>query len=353
MKKLYFVNAFVDYGVIGGVSIAAWALLAGFHSGERTETVYGLAAALLWVCNWPHFSATSYRLYHSAENIRQYPMTALGVPAIVLAAVAGALASPEVLAPYFVKVFAIWSPYHFSGQTVGLCLLYARRAGVRFEALERLALSGFVFGTFLTATVRAETSPSGTTYYGIAYPGMGLPGWTVTVVEIWTGLCALGLLAAAVRISRARGGPLPPIVLLPAAAQYVWFVSGSGVASFAEFVPFFHSAQYLLIAWSMQLKERLDREGLSPSESYVLGESLRWGGMNIAGGAALFWLFPRVVAWCGFPLEFATGIAIAGVQIHHFFVDGVIWKLRSPAVSSPLMSNLDELLGREREAQAA
>ncbi|MBI3894121.1 MAG: hypothetical protein HY303_21590, partial [Candidatus Wallbacteria bacterium] len=97
MKRLYFVNAFVDHAVIGGVSIAAWALLATCHSGERTPAVFGLSAALLWVCNWPHFAATSYRLYHSPDNVRQYPMTALAVPWLVLAGVAGALASPEIL----------------------------------------------------------------------------------------------------------------------------------------------------------------------------------------------------------------------------------------------------------------
>ncbi|MBI3893019.1 MAG: hypothetical protein HY303_15985, partial [Candidatus Wallbacteria bacterium] len=236
---------------------------------------------------------------------------------------------------------------HFSGQTVGICLLYARRAGLKFEPLERWALSGFVFGTFLTATMRAETGVAGNTYYGIAYPGMGLPGWTVTLMEWWTRLAALGLVAAAVRMSRQRGKPIPTIVLLPAVSQYIWFVTGAGVASFAEFVPFFHSAQYLLIAWSMQLKERLDLERLPPSKGYVLSESLRWGALNVAGGAALFWVFPRLISAAGLPLEFATGIAIAGVQLHHFFVDGVIWKLRSPAVSSPLMASLPELLGEE------
>jgi len=53
---------------------------------------------------------------------------------------------------------------------------------------------------------------------------------------------------------------LPPIVLLPALTQFVWFVLGAEYAAFNRFVPFFHSLQYLLIAWSMQLKEKLDRE---------------------------------------------------------------------------------------------
>jgi hypothetical protein len=43
-------------------------------------------------------------------------------------------------------------------------------------------------------------------------------------------------------------------------------------------------------------------------------------------------------------LPFATGVVITGVQIHHFFVDGVIWKLKNKSVASPLMVNLADLL---------
>ena len=50
------------------------------------------------------------------------------------------------------------------------------------------------------------------------------------------------------------------MTLLPAATQFVWFGLGQRLPSFAEFIPAFHSVQYLLVAWSVQLKERLDEE---------------------------------------------------------------------------------------------
>lgn len=344
-RPLYFVSAVVDYACIGALSLATWALLGAFHSGERTHAVTSLSATLLWFCNWPHFSATSYRLYHCDANIRQYPMTALAVPWVVLAGVAGSLAWPQIVAPYFVKLFTIWSPYHFSGQTVGITLIYARRAGFSVGPLTRLALSGFVYGTFLTATLRAEVGVGGSTYYGVAYPGFGVPAWMPRLAFGWTVACGVALLLAALRFSVERRRLLPPIVLLPAAAQCVWFLTGAGLASFVEFVPFFHSLQYMLIAWALHLKERKDRDAIPGSLEFVATESARWGTLNVLGGACLFFLFPRMVALAGWPLEFSTGIAIAGVQIHHFFVDGVIWKLRSPAVSSPLMVNVSELAG--------
>jgi hypothetical protein len=57
-------------------------------------------------------------------------------------------------------------------------------------------------------------------------------------------------------------------------------------------------------------------------------------------GMGMFWLFPRVLELTmGVPLYLALGVSAAAVQIHHFFVDGVIWKLKRKTVSHPLMLN--------------
>jgi hypothetical protein len=52
----------------------------------------------------------------------------------------------------------------------------------------------------------------------------------------------------------------------------------------------------------------------------------------------------------GYPLTFATGVLICGVQIHHFFVDGVIWKLKNKNVAAPLMVNIADLVAPARGA---
>ena len=52
----------------------------------------------------------------------------------------------------------------------------------------------------------------------------------------------------------------------------------------------------------------------------------------------------------GVQIGYATGIVLAAIQIHHFFVDGVIWKLKSSSVSSPLMVNLDDLIHEKTES---
>lgn len=294
-----------------------------FHTGERAYWVYTGGALLSWVVNWPHFSATSYRLYGSRENIRQYPVTALVVPFVVFGMVVLALASPDQVGPWFVKLFLIWSPYHFSGQTLGLSLLYARRAGITFPPAARFALSTFIYGTYLSQTLRGEVGLNGFPYYTLQVPMFGVPMW------LYEFSLNLMYLAAAVTFiyyavwSVKNKKVFPWIVALPGITQYVWFVQGGSIPAYNEFVPLFHSLQYMMIAWSMRVFESSQKTpGVSP-----IVESAKWIG-----------------AWLsGIPISTTTGIFIAGVQIHHFFVDGVIWKLRRSTILSPLMMSWGDL----------
>jgi len=350
--RLYFVNAFVDYALIGGASIALFATLMLVNRTERTTEVIQAGAILAWFINWPHFSATNWRLYHSKANIAQYPVTAIAVPFLVLAGAVASFGSPARIAPCFVKLFLLWSSYHFCGQSLGISLIYARRAGFQVGRLERLGFSGFIFGTFFLSTARGEVTTSSWKYYAVEVPRLGLPPWVGDWACYGMLACGAWLALVAVRWMIANRRILPPIVLLPAVTQFVWFVPGNSVASFNEFVPFFHSLQYMLVAWSMQLKEKMDENGIAPSGHYVLAESARWGGANFVGGAILFYVLPYAGTLFGFPIGVAEPIIISAVQIHHFFVDGVIWKLRNPRVGSPLLVNIDDMLRAPAKAVA-
>ena len=123
-RGLYFVGPVVDSSVLGGVSILAYVVIYWASSRIPMTTIHAASAALLVVVNHPHFSATVYRLYHSRANIAQYPMTALVVPFVVVGGVWASFASPEVVAPLFIKLYLIWSPYHFSGQSFGISMVW-------------------------------------------------------------------------------------------------------------------------------------------------------------------------------------------------------------------------------------
>jgi hypothetical protein len=353
---LYFVNGPVDFACIGGASLVAFAVIGLAYGAGSMQAgwLWTTAALLTWVCNYPHFAATSHRLYHRREHIAQFPFTALAVPPLIIAGMIGSFASPDVVAPFFVKLFLLWSGYHYSGQTVGITLIYARRAGFIATGAARLALSGFVFGTYLTTIARAEAALGAQAFYGIQCPTLGLPQFVAVLAEYAMWMCGAAFVLLACGWCLRERRLLPPVVLLPAASQFVWFIVGARDPNFTVFVPFFHSLQYLLIAWATHVKERIESSEEKPSRSLVLGESARWGAVIVPAGALLFWMLPHALASStGTGFQFAAPIVLAGVQIHHFFVDGVIWKLKNPRAASPVHANLGEYLQLGRRQTAA
>ena len=200
-------------------------------------------------------------------------------------------------------------------------------------------------------------------YYGIKYPTFGLPDWgrktfgepiLSIIPKIVMYMGGIAFLALSVNWMRMNKQIMPPILFLPAITQFIWFVFAAGWPSYNQMVPFFHSMQYMLIAWSMQMKESLDRKKERPSLFFVFKESALWGTIILLGGAALFsqdYGLPMMGSKLfGVEINYATGIVLAAIQIHHFFVDGVIWKLKSSSVSSPLMVNLDDLIHEKTES---
>lgn len=349
----YFVNGPFDVLFVGGLSIATCVGLWLFAPRELAVTTAVLAASLQWVINWPHFSATLFRLYRRRANVAQYPMTAFVVPVVIALGVAGSFASPSLIAPALVKLFILWSPYHFSGQSFGISLIYARRHGVELDGWARKALWTFIFFSFVSTLLPSEVSTEGAMFYGVQYAGLGVPRWMPAIAEMVMYASGALLLAFAARwMFRARR-LFPLMVLLPAATQYVWFVVGPNVETFYVFVPLFHSLQYLPIAWVTHLADSLGEGKGKPSREFVLTQTVIWSVVNFVGGAALFWMLPRVASAAGSELMFATGVMLAGVQIHHFFVDGVIWKIRNPRVASPLVSNVAEYSSSSQVSVAA
>ena len=352
-RSRYFVNAPVDFLLIGGGSLVTYFVFLHYHSIASSPHVITLAAALVWVCNYPHFASTNYRLYRTSANVRQYPLTAMVVPFLMLGAVIASYASPGAVAPLFVKLYLLWSPYHFSAQTLGITLVYARRCGFDVNRVERKTLAGFVFLTFMVQNARAEVGSGRGTFYGVSYPTLGLHQWVPNLLDLAMWVCGGAFVGLMVwRVVRHRG-LIPPIVLLPAIAQSAWFIGlvpGTSARNFVALVPFFHSLQYLLIAWGVQMKETLDERRAKPSRGFVLGESTRWALVNFVGGIALFWALPHLGAHFGRSAAFSTAVILAVVQVHHFFVDGVIWKLKNPRVQSPTMTTLRQLTGSATRA---
>lgn len=353
-QNLYFLNFSADFLFMGGFSILLFFWMHYAVPDLPLASVMPAALFLQYALNYPHFSATIYRFYRSADNVRQFPMTGIVWPILIVIAVWAALISPGLFASYLITLYLIWSPYHFSGQTVGLTMLYARRSGFFVGRPERLALSAFVFGTFFVlysqAGVKARliTDPSvassdEASYLGIPFINFIMPDWAFWVSVAVTAAGGFAFLALTLKWALAHKKAPPLILYIPALAQLFWFVIGfeTSVVTFYIFVSTFHSLQYLYVSWAVQLKEAHGDRKIGIKD--IAGTTTIWSIMNLCGGIALFSLLPvAVIKIFDTPTNLTLAVVFAAIQIHHFFVDGVIWKLRNKNVLDGLTVNIPQ-----------
>ena len=322
----YFINAGWDFFFVGGSSVLLFAVLILLGDAVSKESFQIGASILIWTGNWPHFSATLYRLY-SRESILEYAGVALVLPVLIAMAIIAGLKSPEVMGSGLVKLYLLWSPYHYAGQSLGVSLLYARRSGIIVHRWERFCLAGFVYACFAFVTTRLEVGTWEEHFLGISYRSLQLPEFFLSTSKIALVLFSLGVLITIRRWS--LRSTLPWIAFVPLLAQFSWsFTQPAPI--YALFIPFFHSLQYLLITGFMRVSQA--------SEEKPTRVILQWAKSNLICGAFLFWATPILFAVLGSRYEIAKPVIWAAINVHHFIVDGVIWKLRNPKVVTPLMT---------------
>jgi Tfp pilus assembly protein PilF len=333
------------------VGCGAWSaplLLAGFYfanSQQRPWTVAFYFLALL--SNYPHFMATVYRAYHTRDEFEKYRVYTVHVA--LLLAVAGVVAHVWYgLLPWIFTLYICWSPWHYSGQNFGLMMMFARRAGVTPTEGERRALRLSFIASYVLLMLSFHTGASGDALIlslGLA-ARFTLPARAVLAL-FFVGASGWALASLARRSS--LRDVLPVITLT--VTQFLWFLLPAVIelASGREIpqtryssglLAVLHSTQYLWITSYYQTKE-----------ARAAGDS-HWSFSRylvtlIAGGIALFipgpWIVSRVFH-ADFAASFLTFTAL--VNIHHFILDGAIWKLRDSRVAALLLD------GKQKSAAA-
>jgi cyclophilin family peptidyl-prolyl cis-trans isomerase len=333
-----FVSLSFDVITLGGFSLFMFLVLllsTQFELGLLSPTkAIEITALLSWVINWPHFSATLWRLYGNAESLREFQLTAILSPIFVALGLGACFLHPELFAGLWVKLFLLWSGYHFSAQSLGIALIYLRRDQIQLNFFEQKIFSLFAFAPYFLAVLGGETAASAGPYFGVTIPTLHLPLW----INSWTGpvMILVGLVFLLSLLSLKRREQRWPhfLIVIPLIAQFVWFWQARNIPAYIAFVPAFHSFQYLALAWYM------DAYSNTEQKKSVWRGGLKWLSANVIGGIILFYILPRGVRWFlpanTFSANWIEGVTIASVQIHHFFVDGVIWKLKSPTIFKAL-----------------
>ncbi|MGI9590192.1 MAG: tetratricopeptide repeat protein [Myxococcota bacterium] len=322
--------------------------------------------AVAWVVaiaiNGPHYGATLLRVYERRDERRRYAFFSLWVTLVLLGVFLTGVYS-AIVGSLLVTLYFTWSPWHFAGQNYGVALLFLRRSGVDVTpAAKRLLYTSFVlsFGlAFLAFHVEGSThtqAPLRTSLAGVYdLVRLGIPVGVGGSLMVLLGVAYVGsLLGTFALLWRQASLRALGLVASLAACQALWFVvpslldlSGGGGRRFLAFsavwISAAHSLQYLWVTHHYAVQN----DASTRLPSYLLRTTLV-GNAAIAVPAIL--LAPdvlRATSW-----DAGLGMLIfAVVNLHHFILDGAVWKLRDGRVARLLLR--DEELVRPSGARTS
>ena len=295
----------------------------------------GVAALLATVLSLgvlgPHYAATYRRAYSSKEILRAHPVVTLVMPVVLVAGAAAAVVSPRGFGPYYFLAYVAWSGYHYSGQSLGVAMLYPLRQKARLDGREKRMLALPLYVSWVLSLVglmgvgTAARNPAYEIVRCTFAPGV-LPTW-VRALALLPLLASFAGVAVIARERRLRGQPLPRAVYGVILAQVIWFAWGIFYPFFnVVLVPVFHSLQYLaLTGWHYTKGER--SRGLVAFGGYI-AVVLALGLVINPGLLAIF-----VPGGDSPHASVVAAAVISAINLHHFLMDGRIWRMRDRRVA--------------------
>ncbi len=332
-----FVHPAFDLFVIGGLLTVPVALFATLRAGSAAAFL-GVAAPVIFLfCNQAHFAASTVRLYTKADTFRDLPFLTMGFPLVTFAVVALLVVFAGTVGKHFQALYLTWSPYHYAAQTFGLATMYSYRSGCRFDERERSLLRAVCLLPFARAFVGGAPFGHGLGWvvpYGTL---VGTPSRYAALSGLLTALDWLSLAApivlfawfvrradtrtAADGSARATLPILALVLMLSNASWWVLFSYWDAVV----WATILHGVQYLGIVAIFHSEDRMQRSDNRHGRAYHVGWLLV---VCIALGYGLFQCWPRAFMWAGYGRVESVYMVIAAINIHHFIVDGYIWKIR-------------------------
>jgi hypothetical protein len=378
-------NQVKDFWFLGGLSILIWLLFIIFDPmkanseliSTRFVQVGTLFSWLSFICNYPHF-LISYRFAYTRgiKFILQSWIPLIAVPltllflymmsyfyfnetisnnsAIIylnslllktgLAFQIGEQANlgTEILA-FSVRIMYITVGWHYAKQIFGCMMVYGNYSSYNFslrqKQLIKISLFSIAFFNFFFVSIPAADATTSTGYFfNIPLNAIGFSVLFITFFKYAVLITSALVLYFVFYKNYQKTKKLPPLnVLVGYVAFHIWWFPPIRQNEFYFLtIPFFHSLQYLPFAYRLEVA----RGEKSNKENFFI--SLKMIALVVAGILA-FETIPHFLdtelnsinhfnTWF-FMISFAVFI-----NIHHFFIDSVIWKFNHKDIRDKILS---------------
>ncbi len=329
------------------VGCGAWSLpllALTFYLSQRDAVHLSFAFYFLGVfCNQPHYMATVYRAYHTPHDFNRYRFFTVYVTVFILLTAVIVHLAPA-LFPWLLTFYLTWSPWHYSGQNYGIAMMLIRRAGGKPTADDRNLIWWSYLASYAVWFLALHNT--GTAAQANLYL-LPIPQEYARLGEL--AFLLIYLVAGGAghwRLARQIGAGAMAGPLTLYTTQFLWFLLPEllrvttslelpATYSSAGILAFMHCAQYLWITSYYAKKEQSAGGNAAEAKPFRFGAYYL---VLVVGGIALFipgpWLSSRVF---GYDLVESFFIFAALINLHHFILDGAIWKLRDGRIARLLL----------------
>ncbi len=349
----------------------AFAVLAIAGPQIRVHQALFVFPLLILLVSTPHYGATLVRVYEQRAERRRYYLFSVWLSLGVLGLFFTALFLPWV-ASICVTVLFTWSPYHYMGQNYGIASLFLRKRNIEVSGNLRRVLKASFFLSFAMIVVSMNidggqpvATPRGYTAPKLEFLSLDIPAWTFFAVSALYLATLAGALILLRRAAPMRDlGPTLMLILsqalwfsLPLAAiRFGWF-PGIEVLHLKERAYYFiwiglaHGIQYLWIT-SYFARSSKPWSGVSSywAKTVLAGTSIWTLPVLLLAPIGLGGFLPVADYAPGYEAGFALIVA-ASVNIHHFMLDGVIWRLRNQRIASILLRSDESSAAEDTNAE--
>jgi hypothetical protein len=304
------------------------------------------------VVNDPHFSVT-YLLFYERARARavggefrgaqrlRYVLAGVVAPAALVGWAGSALFTRSSYSlGLLIQLMFLLVGWHYVKQGFGVMTVLAARRGVRFTRVERLAVlahcyAGWAYAWASPYDPGKEVEEKGVVYTTIAHPH-GLERLTLAVFLATAALLVFVLVRKSVHERRL---PLATPLVAMLCSVWVWSVYSSVDPLVVYAIPALHSLQYLYFVWLLKGGEAREREGPPWFERSIGARLVLLAVPTLLIGWVLFhgapstlddFLVPRSSRFTDLGATPYFAALFAVVNIHHYFMDAVLWRRDNP-----------------------
>ncbi len=361
LPKSSVVSPLLDFFLLGGASLIIFPLVIVFFPSKILESLKILPFFLIsvvmleYVCNFPHF-AYSYQLMYKNfggklsgdvdPTLRnRYILAGVIVPTVMIVLFAVVyLQRSTVLLQYAVNIMLLTAGWHYAKQGFGILIVASVYKKVFYGVWERRILLWNAHLLWIYAWIMYNTGIKEKVYFGVTFLTIG---FSRHILDFFTFLVLLSsFIFLGVIVRRILTG-LKNISFngftAYIASVYLWVILlfGHGVDNAIHplvlLIPFMHSLQYMTIV--LRMKENEVNHRLISRTTFVIFSVLA-----VLIGAVIFDLLPKyldrsiVYDQSVYGPTLFMSLFWIFINIHHYFIDNVIWRREGSEVKNYLFS---------------